>query len=96
MFSSLALDCGMKFPMDPSKRKKQRKKGEERKSSLQKRIVGGKTSRPGEWPWQVLLIRKLGRRRNKIEFCGGAILSEHFILTAAHCFLDSKLPNVSP
>lgn len=45
-----------------------------------RRIVGGVKSRPGEWPWQVSL------RINGTQWCAGSILSENFILTAAHCF----------
>ena len=45
-----------------------------------KRIIGGRKSKEGEWPWQVYLNSSNG------EYCGGAILSEHFILTASHCF----------
>lgn len=45
-----------------------------------RRIVGGVKSRPGEWPWQVSL------RLNGTQWCAGAILSEYFVLSAAHCF----------
>lgn len=45
-----------------------------------KRIIGGRKSKEGEWPWQVYLNSSNG------EYCGAAILSEHLILTASHCF----------
>ncbi|XP_078088474.1 coagulation factor X-like [Mustelus asterias] len=44
------------------------------------RILGGKDCPLGECPWQVLLIDETGKR-----FCGGTILSETLVVTAAHC-----------
>ncbi|KAM4732535.1 coagulation factor IXa [Anableps anableps] len=46
-----------------------------------KRIVGGRAVTPGEIPWQVGLIAN----PSGLLFCGGSILSEHWIITAAHC-----------
>uniref|UniRef100_A0A672QHK1 Coagulation factor IX n=1 Tax=Sinocyclocheilus grahami TaxID=75366 RepID=A0A672QHK1_SINGR len=45
------------------------------------RIVGGNEATPGEIPWQVVFIEKV----NKIAFCGGSLLSEEWVITAAHC-----------
>jgi len=46
------------------------------------RIVGGKEARPHSWPWQVLI-----RCQNLqlIGSCGGSIISEKWVITAAHC-----------
>ena len=56
---------------------------------MAKRIVGGNAADPGEWPWQVLLKWQNGtaiyQNMKNRSYCGGAILSKHFILTAAHC-----------
>nr|XP_005022007.2 coagulation factor X [Anas platyrhynchos] len=49
------------------------------------RIVGGDECHLGECPWQAVLINENGE-----EFCGGTILNENFILTAAHCMNQSK------
>jgi hypothetical protein len=43
-------------------------------------IVGGTTAKTGEAPWQVLI-----ENMNNAEICGGAIVNELFVLTAAHC-----------
>ncbi len=49
------------------------------------RIVGGETAPEGAWPWQValkLLQSNTGKGR---FFCGGSLITEQWILTAAHC-----------
>ena len=42
-------------------------------------IVSGEDATLGEWPWQAVLVYK-GRR-----VCGGSLIDEDHILTAAHC-----------
>ncbi|XP_076620357.1 transmembrane protease serine 9-like [Colletes latitarsis] len=42
-------------------------------------IVGGKDANAGQFPYQVSL------RKNGNHFCGGSILNNRYILTAAHC-----------
>lgn len=54
--------------------------------SRKTRIAGGKEAVPGSWPWQVLLTTSLKGRGDYI--CGGTIIDENFILTAAHCLVD--------
>ena len=43
------------------------------------KIVGGQDAQPGEWPWQVGLTRGIR------PFCGGSLVSNQYIITAAHC-----------
>ncbi|XP_003696271.1 proclotting enzyme [Apis florea] len=45
----------------------------------QERIVGGQNADPGEWPWIAALFN--GGR----QFCGGSLIDNKHILTAAHC-----------
>lgn len=47
------------------------------------RIVGGTNSSWGEWPWQVSLQVKLTAQTH---VCGGSIIGQQWVLTAAHCF----------
>ncbi|KAI3366179.1 hypothetical protein L3Q82_010006 [Scortum barcoo] len=49
------------------------------------RIVNGDDCPPGECPWQALLLNEDDR-----GFCGGTILNEYIILTAAHCMNQSR------
>ncbi|KAG9478402.1 hypothetical protein GDO78_013425 [Eleutherodactylus coqui] len=55
------------------------------------KIVGGTDSLKGEFPWQVRFAYKDG-----VSFCGGSIVNEKWIVTAAHCFLlpDLQLDEV--
>uniref|UniRef100_A0A8B9MG42 Peptidase S1 domain-containing protein n=1 Tax=Accipiter nisus TaxID=211598 RepID=A0A8B9MG42_9AVES len=55
------------------------------------RIIGGTDSSPGEWPWQVSLHVKLSRQRH---LCGGSIISNQWILTAAHCYWKAYLGQI--
>ncbi|XP_025966815.1 coagulation factor IX [Dromaius novaehollandiae] len=44
------------------------------------RVVGGSDSMKGEVPWQVYLVNSLD-----VGFCGGSIINEKWVVTAAHC-----------
>lgn len=47
------------------------------------RVVGGRASQPGSWPWMVSM--RLRHREPNGHTCGGSILNRNFIVTAAHC-----------
>jgi len=48
---------------------------------LNPRIVGGETAVPHSWPWQV----GLSANGQRSFTCGGSLLNEEWIMTAAHC-----------
>ncbi len=56
-------------------------------AALNGRIVGGESA---DFPWQVGLILP-GYPTAQGQFCGGSIINESWILTAAHC-VDSSAP----
>jgi len=49
-------------------------------------IVGGTAAPDGKYPWQVRLYSS---DDDAVGFCGGSIIDEKWILTAAHCLLDT-------
>jgi len=56
------------------------------------KIVGGAATEENEYPWQVGL---LSRRTSSRPFCGGTLLSDKTVLTAAHCTDGSSVPYVT-
>ncbi|NXX23532.1 CTRL protease, partial [Podargus strigoides] len=44
------------------------------------RIINGQTAVSGSWPWQVSLQTRSGS-----HFCGGSLINENWVVTAAHC-----------
>nr|XP_055195200.1 atrial natriuretic peptide-converting enzyme isoform X2 [Nyctereutes procyonoides] len=48
---------------------------------MTKRILGGRTSRPGRWPWQCSL-----QSEPSGHICGCVLIAKKWVLTVAHCF----------
>jgi hypothetical protein len=59
-------------------------------------IVGGAPADPGEWPWQVALINGSATEFYYSQFCGGSLISSQWVLTAAHCVVNSNGAPVAP
>ena len=51
-------------------------------------VIGGNNARPGAWPWQIALYRNGGFS------CGGSLIKEDWVLTAAQCVENTRDPSV--
>eukprot|EP00105_Crassostrea_gigas_P033614 XP_011457056.1 PREDICTED: plasminogen isoform X1 [Crassostrea gigas] len=52
-------------------------------------IVGGTEAARNRWPWQVSLQTSQG-----FHFCGGSLLNDQWVLTAAHCLASRSIGRV--
>lgn len=50
------------------------------------RIIGGEATTPGDFPWMTSL------QEGGQHFCGGSVIAQQWVLTAAHCVEDQN-PN---
>ncbi|XP_061428893.1 coagulation factor VII-like isoform X3 [Lethenteron reissneri] len=66
--------------------RRQRQKEAKHRGGDDLRIVNGWRCEPGECPWQVLLVSyETGK-----GLCGGALLNDEWVITAAHCIVGAK------
>ncbi|ETN60940.1 CLIP-domain serine protease subfamily B [Anopheles darlingi] len=54
---------------------------------LATRIIGGEEADPGDFPWAALLFYDTGRNRT-VPNCGGTLITNNHVITAAHCVVD--------
>ncbi|KMQ89713.1 mite allergen der f 3-like protein [Lasius niger] len=59
--------------------------------TLDSRIVGGRHAKPGEIPYQV----SLQTIKTEHHFCGGVVLNQKYVLTAAHCVFGKDVKLIS-
>ncbi|XP_012155514.2 trypsin-1 [Ceratitis capitata] len=53
------------------------------------RIVGGTAVRSNKYPWTAQLLTK------GFLFCGGALINDRYVLTAAHCVMGQRASSIS-
>ncbi|XP_060758398.1 serine protease 33-like [Neoarius graeffei] len=56
---------------------------------LNPKIVGGGNAAPGAWPWQVSI------QFRGSHFCGGSLINNMWVLSAAHCFESYVLKDLT-
>ncbi|XP_004682912.1 PREDICTED: prothrombin [Condylura cristata] len=81
-FGSGEADCGLR-PLFEKKSVEDQTESELLQSYVQGRIVHGLDAEIGVAPWQVMLFRKSPQEL----LCGASLISDRWILTAAHCLL---------
>jgi uncharacterized repeat protein (TIGR01451 family) len=54
-------------------------------------IVGGEEAAPGAWPWQAALVHSDTTNLYDGQYCGGVLVDELWVLTAAHCVDDFSI-----
>lgn len=53
-------------------------------------IIGGMAAKQGSHPWQVAIKTYISGSDVRDIVCGGAILNEKWVLTAAHCITQPQ------
>ena len=51
--------------------------------------VTGSYVKPNSWPWQAALFN----RKTGMLLCGGTLLRQRYVLTAAHCIIEMTYVN---
>ncbi|KAF6103254.1 coagulation factor II, thrombin [Phyllostomus discolor] len=81
-FGAGEADCGLR-PLFEQKSLEDKTEEELLESYIDGRIVQGWDAEMGLAPWQVMLFRKTPQEL----LCGASLLSDRWVLTAAHCIL---------
>ncbi|XP_030189079.1 prothrombin [Lynx canadensis] len=81
-FGAGEADCGLR-PLFEKKSLKDKTEEELLDSYIDGRIVEGWDAETGIAPWQVMLFRKSPQEL----LCGASLISDRWVLTAAHCLL---------
>ncbi|MDA1361440.1 serine protease [Glycomyces luteolus] len=65
----------------------------ETKGDFEAKIIGGEPAEEGQYPWLVALGYTGDGTPYERQFCGGTVITENVVLTAAHCLADLTSPD---
>ncbi len=55
------------------------------------KIIGGQDAKSTSWPWMAALLNSSTSDFYNAQFCGGVLIDDSWILTAAHCVTYDKI-----
>ena len=64
-------------------------------STLNKRIINGQLNVPNSWPWMASIRAVFPDGTLSSHFCGGMLIYNNIVLTAAHCLLKYKASSLA-